>query len=166
MTWTKEKQREYMREYCRKNRDVLREKKKLQIAGNPEYAASLKRSKENWRKNNRSYANEYVKKRKAIDVAFKLRMYLRTRLYQAVKGGVKTGSAVEALGCSIEEFKTHIEAQFTAWMTWDNYGEWHLDHIKPLIKFDLSDPEQFKEACHYTNYQPLWAVQNIRKGGR
>jgi hypothetical protein len=51
-------------------------------------------------------------------------------------------------------------------MSWENYGKWHIDHIKPLSLFDLEDPEQLKQACHYTNLQPLWAEENIRKGNR
>jgi len=60
----------------------------------------------------------------------------------------------------------HIEAQFKSGMTWENWSRtgWHLDHIKPLSSFDLSDRAQFLEACHYTNYQPLWAKDNLIKG--
>lgn len=51
-------------------------------------------------------------------------------------------------------------------MSWDNWGEWHLDHIQPLASFDLTDREQFLQATNYTNYQPLWALENIRKGAQ
>ncbi len=51
-------------------------------------------------------------------------------------------------------------------MSWDNYGEWHLDHIRPLSSFDIADRAQFLIAAHYTNYQPLWAADNISKGSR
>jgi hypothetical protein len=53
-------------------------------------------------------------------------------------------------------------------MTWENYGRkgWHIDHKKPISCFDLNDQEQLKEACHYTNLQPMWAIENIKKGGR
>ena len=72
------------------------------------------------------------------------------------------------LGCSIEEFKAHIERQFRDGMTWDNHsrGEkcWHLDHIKPLASLkDITDTETLKEICHYTNYQPLWEKENLAK---
>lgn len=163
MTWTTEKQKEYMREYNRKNRASLREKKKQQIANNPEYAASLRRSKKAWRDKNKGYTNEYNKKRKAIDPIFKLRMYLRSRLHKAVRNLTKQGSAVKDLGCTLEEFKIHIENKFTTLMTWENYGEWELDHIIALAKFDLSIREEYAKACHYTNYQPLWKADNRAK---
>lgn len=97
----------------------------------------------------------------------KLSCYLRNRLYCALKKNYKSGSAVRDLGCSIEELKKYLEAQFQPGMTWDNWGKygWHIDHIEPLCKFDLTDSEQLKKACHYTNLRPLWAEDNLRKSG-
>jgi hypothetical protein len=63
-------------------------------------------------------------------------------------------------------FKLHIEQQFVDGMTWDNWGEWHLDHIRPLASFNLVDRDQFLTACHYSNYQPLWATDNLIKGAQ
>lgn len=60
----------------------------------------------------------------------------------------------------------HLEAQFAPGMTWENRGEWHVDHIRPLASFDLTDPEQLRTASHYTNLQPLWASDNLAKGAR
>lgn len=65
-----------------------------------------------------------------------------------------------------DELRAHLEAQFQAGMSWDNYGEWHIDHIKPLASFDLEDTDQLKLACHYTNLQPLWAKDNLSKGAK
>ena len=107
----------------------------------------------------------------------RLRANLRSRLNKAIKGNYKTGSAVGDLGCSIEEFKLYIEAQFNPnfkkiglpmAMTWDNWSRkgWHMDHIIPLSHFDLSDPEQLKKAVHYTNLQPMWAKENLSKSNK
>lgn len=84
----------------------------------------------------------------------------------AMKKNSKHGSAVRDLGCSIEEFKTHLESKFQHGMTWENYGRkgWHIDHIKPLSSFDLTDGEQLKIACNYKNMQPLWWNDNLSKG--
>lgn len=61
---------------------------------------------------------------------------------------------------------THLEAKFSEGMTWQNYGTWHIDHIRPLASFDLTDPAQVRLACHFTNLQPLWGADNIRKGDK
>ena len=93
---------------------------------------------------------------------------LSGRLYNALKNNHKTGSAVKDLGCTIEQFKVYLESKFTKGMNWDNYGlhSWHIDHVKPLSSFDLTDKEQFKKACHYTNLQPLWAKDNLIKSNK
>lgn len=108
----------------------------------------------------------YRKQRMASDLNFRLRSALRGRMGSAIRTGAKAGSAVRDLGCSIEEFRVYIAAKFRDGMSWDNYGEWHLDHIRPLVSFDLSDREQFLRAAHYTNMQPLWAHENRAKGAR
>jgi hypothetical protein len=102
------------------------------------------------------------------DINYKLRKQLRLRLNQAIKNNQKVGSAISDLGCSIDELKLYLESRFLPGMTWANNSlhGWHIDHIKPLSSFDLSDPNQFKQACHYTNLQPLWAVDNLRKGSK
>lgn len=99
------------------------------------------------------------------NVQFKLKMLLRNRLRLAIKNNQKVGSAISDLGCSVEELKTHLESKFLPGMTWGNWSRngWHIDHVEPLSKFDLSDPIQFKKACHYTNLQPLWATDNLKK---
>lgn len=86
----------------------------------------------------------------------------------ALKNQQKAGSAVDDLGCTIPELMAHLERRFLPGMTWANWSRhgWHIDHIKPLASFDLTDREQFLAACHYTNLQPLWAVDNLRKGDR
>lgn len=93
---------------------------------------------------------------------------LRSRLRTALKGNYKSGSAVRDLGCAIDEFRKYIEGLWTPGMSWENYGKfgWHIDHIVPLSSFDLTDREQFLKACHYTNLQPLWAEDNLKKGNK
>jgi hypothetical protein len=67
------------------------------------------------------------------------------------------------IGCSMDELKIHLSSMFKEGMSWDNYGKWHIDHIKPCASFNLSDPAQQKECFHYSNLQPLWAIENIKK---
>jgi len=112
--------------------------------------------------------NKYIKNRKLTDVNFKLTTIIRTRISNALNGNFKTGSSIKLLGCSIGEFKKYIEGRFKNGMTWKNHGRntWHLDHIKPLASFDLTNHSEFSKACHYTNYQPLWAIDNLRKNDK
>lgn len=106
-------------------------------------------------------------RRYMLDLNNKLKRDLRSRLSVSIKGQkvYKTGSAIEDLGCSIEDLKKHLESKFQPGMTWDNHAinGWHIDHIIPLASFNLSDSEQLKKACHYANLQPLWALDNIKK---
>jgi len=93
---------------------------------------------------------------------------LRTRVNHALNGAYKIGSAIDDLGCTVEELMNHLESQFLPGMTWENRGMhgWHVDHIKPLSSFDLTNEEEFKKACHYTNLQPLWAEDNLKKSNK
>lgn len=106
------------------------------------------------------------KKRKGTDINYRLSCLIRNRLGDAIKGSYKSGSAVRDLGCTISELKFYLEGQFQDGMTWDNRATtgWHIDHKIPLAFFNLADREQFLQAVHYTNLQPMWGVENIRKG--
>jgi hypothetical protein len=108
---------------------------------------------------------EYRKEKYDKDIQFRISTILRSRLGKAIKDEFKIGSAIKDLGCSITELKSYLESKFLTGMTWDNYGldGWHIDHIKPLSAFNLSDKKQILEACHYTNLQPLWAKDNLSK---
>ena len=110
------------------------------------------------------------RERARTDIEYRLQRYLRNRLYCALKGGFKNGSAIRDLGCSTDFLKQYIEKQFQTGMTWENWGKglgkWHIDHIRPLSSFNLMDKKQLAMACHYTNLQPLWGVENLSKGAR
>jgi len=89
---------------------------------------------------------------------------LRSRLAHAVRRGSKTCSAVDGLGCSLSEFREWIASKWQPGMSWDNYGEWHLDHVYPLALVNWDDPVDVALALHHSNYQPLWAKENCAKG--
>ncbi len=160
---------EYQRTYRARNLDRLRAYKQARYEENRDSLLDAARSRR--RAEDKEKRAQY---RRAWEAEARkcpirgLRILLRRRLYMAVRDGLKGGSAVELLGCSVEELKAHIEAQFTEGMTWENRGlkGWHLDHIRPLAAFDLSKPEELAIACHYTNLQPLWAEENMRKSAR
>lgn len=83
----------------------------------------------------------------------------------------KQGTRTEHyIGCSIQNYMTHLEAQFLPGMTWDTYGNgewnWNIDHIHPISRFDLTDEGQAKKAFHFSNCRPMWAIENFKKGNR
>lgn len=110
--------------------------------------------------------------------AVKLESLLRKQLLGILKSrGIRKSpkeSALELVGCTVEELKLHLEKRFLKGMNWGNHGiqrsggppKWHVDHIKDVRLFDLSIEAQRRECFHYTNLQPLWAVDNIRKSNK
>jgi hypothetical protein len=111
------------------------------------------------------YHRNYQVKREKQDLGYRISRQLRKRLASAVGSDAKAGSATKDLGCTATELKVYLESQLQPGMTWNNWklDGWHIDHIKPLASFDLTNPVQYKEACHYTNLQPLWAIDNLKK---
>lgn len=154
-------------EWYSKNRD-----RAMAYYADPKVKAHKAEYMRRYRKENRDRKRElgrvYEAQRQATDMNYRLSVTLRKRLGTALRGMQKSGSAVRDLGCSIPELKEHLEQLFLPGMSWSNWSRvgWHIDHIRPLSSFDLSDPEQFKQAVHYTNLQPLWAADNLAKGAR
>jgi len=112
---------------------------------------------------NNCYQKVYNKAKRNNNPNFKISCYLRNRLYSALKGKTKASQTLDLLGCSVEELWQHLESQFQPGMTKENYGKWHVDHIKPCASFDLEDFNQQKSCFHFTNLQPLWAEENLKK---
>lgn len=122
-----------------------------------------------YRKENKTKINKLKTKyyhQKKTDPIFKITINLKNKISKAVRGRCSKSFHLNYLGCTAEELKIYLENQFQSGMTWDNYGPkgWHIDHIRPMCSFDLSNHEELKEACHYTNLQPLWAIDNLKKG--
>lgn len=100
---------------------------------------------------------------------YRLQINRRGRLYEVRR---RTGAAIDMiaavrfLGCSLDALRSHLEVQFQPGMSWENWGRqgWHIDHIKPLVGFNLQDEAQLRVACHYLNLQPLWWRDDIVKG--
>lgn len=131
---------------------------------NPEKCAESKRQ---WRQKNLEYYRRRQKTQYAIDPNFRLLQICRSRIQRALFGKSKSEKTIELLGCSIDQLKEWLEAQFTSKMSWGNYGKyWQIDHIKPCAKFDLSDPAQQKQCFNFTNLQPLWWKANLIKGDK
>lgn len=133
-----------------------------------QYRASHKAKRKMWYEANRAHLRTYKNKRKKEDPNYKLNHSLSLSVYQALKGIRKSQHTLELLGCSVEYLKMHLEALFQPGMTWDNWSQfgWHIDHRLPISSFDLIDPKQQRLCFHYTNLQPLWWLDNIRKSNK
>ena len=164
----------YQKEYKDKNKDKIKQfyennkeakldyEKKYYEQNKDKVLLTCKRYREeNKDKISLTYKNKYNN-----NLLFKIGVLLRARLYHAIKDDQKSGSAISDLGCSIDVFKSYFESKFQEGMTWENHGEWHIDHIRPLSSFDLTNEEEFKTACNYSNLQPLWAEDNLKKSDK
>jgi hypothetical protein len=152
---------DYQARYREANRERINARQRAYRDKNLE---DVKASKKR-RKHTTNARNKY---RYETDPCYKLKMLVRARLREVIvdlKGvSFTSGESYRLLGCSLAELKTHIEQQFRDGMTWENHASvWELDHIKPLAGFNLIDPPQLAEACHYTNLQPLLCSENSMK---
>lgn len=110
--------------------------------------------------------NIYSRNKKKKDPIFKLMCNLRSNISESIQKMkfIKKLKTLDIIGCTFVEFKTHIELKFKDGMCWENYGEWHLDHIVP-ISYAITEDDVYN-LNHYTNFQPLWAKDNLSKGNR
>ena len=164
----KEKKKEYNKEYRLKNKEKIKEKKKEYRLKNKEY------HKEYFRKNkekNNERQKVYIKERRSKDPLYKLSNNIRSLIYKTfkIRNHRKHSRTTEILGCSLEDFKIHLEKQFQDWMDWSNYGNpvdnifelnktWDIDHIIPLSSAETK--EDIIRLNHYTNLQPLCSYTN------
>ena len=117
-----------------------------------------------------AYQRSWEKQQYKTNTEYRLKHNLRARVRTALRAQMagKNWSLLDIVGCSTPELMAHLEAQFQPGMTWDNWTHdgWHIDHIKPCAAFDLTDEAQQRACFHFTNLQPLWAVDNLVKSDR
>jgi hypothetical protein len=157
--------------YWQNNKDKIRTYKQQWQVENAERIRENKH--DNYMKNRSSIIEKttaYHKNKLKVDVTYRIMCNLRGRIPLVLRNIKKADHSMELIGCSPNELRAWLEAQFQEGMTWDNYGKsgmgletWQVDHSRPLATFDLSDPEQQRIAFHYTNLQPLWWWDNARK---
>lgn len=144
----------YNKEYKRKNRDVISEY-------NKKY---LKKYYIDNREDIIKVTSQNTTERRRNDPKTRLASNLRRRIHHAIKGKRKSIKTLSTIGCTIMELMSWLSMKFVSGMTWENYGKvWHVDHVKPLISFDLTKESELLRANNYTNLQPLFALDNIRK---
>ena len=145
-SWCKLCNHQSRKNYYHTNKDTARESAAKWVKANPDKVRAIKR--------------RYFKAKYQRDTHFRFIYLTRKRINNALRGNSKSASTIELLGCTPEHARFHIESQFTDGMTWDNI---HIDHIQPCASFDLEDPIEQQRCFHYTNLQPLFAEDNLRK---
>jgi hypothetical protein len=180
MSKTKDEINEYQRRWCKanpdkvakaykkwseKNKDKISLKDQLYRINNEE---KIRIRQQRYRNKNKEKLNNYQREYYSNNIEARFKKILRVRINQALKGINKNNTFNKVLGCTSNALRIYLEAHFKDGMSWDNYGYrgWHIDHIKPCSSFDLSDIEQQKQCFHYTNLQPLWAQENMRKSNK
>ena len=181
--------KEYRKLSYKKNPDRQKERSKLRNLNDPNYAKNYQKNNrekvnntakkwrdENpdksvecvlrWRSNHKKKYNQYQKLYRTNNDLVKLSSNIRNRInkYLKINRVSKKNTTFEIVGCSPQFLKGYLENQFVDGMTWENRGEWHIDHIIPLSS--AKTEEEFYKLCHYTNLQPLWAEENMKKSNK
>ncbi len=147
--------------YCKQCKTIYHKKRYLKI-------------KNKIIENNKKYYKahkKYIIKRNSIyflcrrktDIKVRILDNLRRRINNTIHRNTKSNNTLKLLGCSVEFLKNYLEKKFTKGMSWNNYGKWHIDHIKPCASFELRKPEEQRKCFNYQNLQPLWAKDNLKK---
>lgn len=176
------KRRDWEKKYALLNKEKIRKRQKEWRLKNLDHVKKvalnylqknrkkiLKYSKE-WhqRPEVKQKRNERYKERRKTEPFYRMKLSLRGRLNSFVYRGRanKMVSNSVLIGCDWNFFKKYIENKFKKGMTWENYGKWHIDHIKPMTSFDLFKLDDQYECCNYKNLQPLWAEENRKKSNK
>lgn len=165
----KEDIKKQQKKYC-ENPKIKKQIKEYMKEYNQIHKEELKKYQSEYRKSHKTesriYHKVYIKTKRNDNIDFKVLDAIRTRIYLALKGNPKTSTTMKLVGCSIKKLKRHLESKFKPGMNWKNHGRkgWVIDHIRPCCSFDLSNPKEQKKCFYYTNLQPLWEKDNMKKG--
>jgi hypothetical protein len=157
------KHRETKKKYREINKEALKVKEKIYRDNNKE---KINKYYYDNRKTLVKKALDRIQTRRKNDIMFRIKLSLRARVYSFLKKNeiTKKNRTFELVGCNPNELKEFLEKKFVDGMSWENYGKWHIDHIIPLSS--AKTEEEIYKLCHYTNLQPLWATDNLRKSNK
>lgn len=156
------------KKYHQKNKEKVNGYYLLWVSQNKKH---LKEYRKNYQKENKEHIKkikrEYEKDRKSKDPIYKLIGNFRTAIYTVLKENnmTKYGHYFEVLGYTPDDLVKHLSSQLKDGMTWENYGEWHVDHKLPITSFQFKDmyDSEFKKCWSLENLQPMWGNENIIK---
>lgn len=174
------------KEYALKNKEHITKKLKEYVLKNKQHIARQQKGYAVKNKNSKiEYDKLYYslnkskkldqnkvwrKNKKQTDSDFRFKCNISKQFWQILSNGVtkngkKTLDILNSLGYSLNDLKSHLQNKFLEGMSWDNYGKWHLDHIKPVCSFNFSciEDKEFKLCWSLDNLQPLWAIDNLKK---
>ena len=152
------------KEYWENNKEKCKDLQKTYRLNNVEKESNRRKL---WLKSNKNKINDYRKKQRLEHPTYRLSENIRRRLNTFLKSNniTKKNKTFDVVGCSPEFLKEHLEKQFTEGMSWELMGQHiHIDHIIPLSSANTE--EEVYKLCHYTNLQPLWAEDNLKKGSK
>jgi hypothetical protein len=163
-----------IKNHYQRNKDIYLKAAKKWYENNKEkhtiydkqYREDNKEKRKEYDRTRNDYRRKYSNEKRGKDLNYKLCHYLRSRFNKVLKKNKtnKNNSIMYLLGCTLDEYKKHIEKQWVLDWDWNNYGKiWEIDHIKPCSKFDLTKEEEQKLCFHYSNLQPLSITDNRKK---
>jgi len=160
----KERNSNYKKKVRKINPEKFAEREKIYRINNP---GKVKLRRKTYYENNKEKQFKYVRERIKTDPVFKLGNNMRRRIniFLSLNGITKKNKTFDIVGCSPEFLKEYLEQKFTEGMSWDLMGQHiHIDHVIPLSSANTE--EEVYKLCHYTNLQPLWAEDNLKKGSK
>jgi hypothetical protein len=160
---TKQTVLDYQKKYRQENLDKINERKKIYYNINKKEILDKNKT---YRKNTKNIRNIYESNKKKNNTVYSLLCGMRSRICNYLKKSniTKKNKTFEIVGCTPQSLKEHLEKRFVDGMSWDNRSEWHIDHIIPLSS--AKTEEELYNLCHYTNLQPLWAEDNLKKSNK
>jgi hypothetical protein len=114
----------------------------------------------------REYKLHYERDRRANHPTYRLKKNLARRISSALDGTTKSASTIKLLGCTPDQFRKHLESKFTEGMAWNQRGLWVIDHVLPCAAFDLTKKKHQRYCFHWSNLQPLWSLDNLKKSDK